>query len=998
MEKNISRLDSQSPISWKTLLVLAVSICLLALACMKVIQQSSSLASVWLPTALLIPVLFHHRYRDWLPLFCAAGIGIAASHFMVHSWSTRYLPYLFINLFEAGVCALLLRRFLPTKDPLSGLVNWAKFLLVAVVFSPLLSAIIMTLFIQHTQAPQASEQRFATWFMSEAVAILALTPLGLIYQKGYLQQLFQHSSRLLELMATLIINMVAAFLALKWLPYPFAFITIPLLWAAIRLPRVEAFFIFLSLTLMIALLQTTGVIDIVPHITVVPPGLLFTPLLLILLPANAMAMAMHALRVEKSHITQSENRFRNAMEYSAIGMALVSPQGKWLQVNKALCNLLGYEADYLKTLTFQEITYAEDLGKDLTLLQKLLDGEIQNYQMEKRYLRRDGEIVWALLAVSLVRDDEQNPVYLIAQIEDINELKHTEITNKRLSEALHEEKELLHITLNAINDAVISTDQQMNITFMNPVAEKMTGWSQAKAQGKPVSDVVHLTIGPDGELINDLMAMYSSQYLHTSLEQSLILHGYHTGQFDVQLAISPMRKLNAEPIGLVLVLQDVSKSRELMRQLSYSASHDLLTDLANRGCFEESLKSALTLTAEQQQQHSLAFIDLDHFKAVNDTAGHAAGDELLRQLSQLMQDHIRNSDRLARLGGDEFALLLLDCPHEQGLQVVQSLVNKINEFQFMWENQIYRIGASAGITRITDASLSSSEYMAQADVACYTAKNRGRGQVFAYEEQQKRLLASHAAIFRPEDIRRVLNEDQLSLNCRAASPPKTPLSVCFYQLSLQFVQPVNGIQHAELLIEAARFYDMMPEIDRWMLRQVLEVHARGINNKGICVAIPLATESLLQESLRHELTRLLDNTLMPMGSVNLMIEPEVLLKHPHLRQYIAELKQRGCKIVLRNIGKNLNEFNALPEGSVDYVQIDPTFMSQLHYNQMDEVLVTILHGNTHRLAAQTLAGPADLNETLEKLTSIGIDLVEGDTIAPLTSLNTLLNTGYFGIH
>lgn len=727
------RLDPQSKVSWKTLLVLAITICLLAFFCMQVIRQSLSLASMWLPTALLIPVLFHHRYRDWLALFFAAALGITAAHALANSWSERFLPYMLINLLESGICAMLLHRFLPAKDPLSGLVNWAKFLIIAVLFSPLLSAVIIMLFIPLVDA-QTAEQQFATWYMSEAVAIMALTPLGLIYQRGYLQQLFHHPSRLFEALATLTINLVAAFLALKWMPYPFAFVAIPLQWVAVRLPRLEAFFIYLIVTLMIALLQTSGVIDIVPHTTVEHLELLFTPLLLILLPANAMVMAMHALRVEKSHITRSENRFRNAMEYSVIGMALVSPQGKLLQVNKALCNLLGYEADYLKTLTFQEITYAADLGKDLTLLQQLLDGEIENYQMEKRYLCRSGDVVWALLAVSVVRDDEQNPLYLISQIEDINELKHTEITNKRLSEALHEEKELLHITLNAINDAVISADQQMNVTFMNPVAEKMTGWSQQQAQGKPVKEVVYLSIGADGEPINDFMSMYTSQPLQPSIEQSLILHGYHTRQFDVQLAISPMRTLNAEPIGLVLVLQDVSKSRELMRQLSYSASHDLLTGLSNRGSFEGSLKNALQRTAERQQHHSLAFIDLDRFKAVNDTAGHAAGDELLRQLSQLMQEHIRNSDHLARLGGDEFALLLLDCPQEQGLQVVQSLVHKINEFQFVWEEQIYRIGASAGITRITDAAHSSSEYMAQADVACYTAKDRGRGQVFVYAE------------------------------------------------------------------------------------------------------------------------------------------------------------------------------------------------------------------------------------------------------------------------
>ncbi|WP_244216706.1 diguanylate cyclase [Rahnella bruchi] len=723
--------------NWTSHVLLGISVCLLALACMSVIQKSSSLAGLWLPTALMIPVLFHHRYRDWLPLLCASALGIAAAHTVLGTPFLRYLPYMLNNLFEASLCASLLRRMLPAQDPLSGLGYWIRFLLIAVILCPLVSSFIMMLFILHVHSPVELQSRFATWFMSEAVAILALTPLGLIYQRGYFRKNLT-PDRFFGLLLTLVITLVAGFLALKWLPYTFAFITIPLLWCAIRLPRVEAFIIFLSMTLMITLLHTSGIVSVQPHTVVqIPQGLIFLPLLLILTPANAMAMAMHALRAEKSHITQSENRFRNAMEYSAIGMALVSPQGKLLQVNKSLCNLLGYEARYLTTLTFQEITYQEDLGKDLTLLGQLLNDEIQNYTMEKRYLCRSGEVIWALLAVSLVRDEEHNPLYFISQIEDINDLKHTEVTNKRLSEALHEEKELLHITLNSINEAVISTDRNMNITFMNPVAEKMTGWTEEQAQGQPVNRIVLISKGQDGPLIDNLLQFDINENLHSSIERSLVLHGYHTGLFDVQLAVSPLRTLKDEPIGIVLVLQDVSKSRELMRKLSYSASHDLLTGLSNRGSFESSLKKALNLIVTAHQSHCLAFIDLDRFKAINDTAGHAAGDELLRQISTLMQEHIRNSDRLARLGGDEFALILFDCPAEQGLSTLAKLVSEINQFEFIWEDKFYRIGASAGLTKMNDPDVSSSEYMAQADKACYTAKNNGRGRVFRYEPEQK---------------------------------------------------------------------------------------------------------------------------------------------------------------------------------------------------------------------------------------------------------------------
>lgn len=731
MDKNLYQSSSPLPINWVRVLTLAITQCGLALLCLSIIHHSSSLAALWLPTSVLMTVLFYHRYREWPGLLLAAACGIFAAHTLLGTPFLRYVPYVLNNLLEASIGAALLRRALPGNDPLNGLGNWLKFLVIAVLFTPLLSTLVLVLSNMNRSADELHLQA-TTWYLSEAVAVLVLTPIGMVYKHGDKARLLA-SGRLSEFLLTLGVTLFSCFLALKWLPFPFAFITLPLLWVAIRMPRLEAFLIFLATTMMVGLLQASVFMNVYPNMLKIWQGLLFAPLLLVLLPVSAMSLAMHSLRVERSNITESENRFRNAMEYSAIGMALVSPEGKFLQGNKALCTLLGYDPDYLQTLSFQDITHPEDLHSDLYSLQQLLDGVIEDYTLEKRYLCHNGKMVWAQLAVSLVRDDDERPLYFIAQVKDISDLKKTEKSNQVLSEALHEEKELLQITLNAINDAVISTDKAMNITFMNPVAEKMTGWSEQQAQGQPVSHIVHISNGVDGPLISDFTPFDTKENQHTSLDQSLILHGNNTGLFDVQLAVSPLKTLADEPIGIVLVLQNVSKSRELMRQLSYSASHDLLTGLSNRGSFEKSLKSALLLTQIEHQTHCLAFIDLDRFKLVNDSAGHAAGDELLREISQLMLQNLRNSDSLARLGGDEFAILLFNCDIKRGLPILQNIIEKINAYTLFWDNHVYGIGASAGITLMNNGQISPSEYMAQADLACYNAKHNGRGQVFVSE-------------------------------------------------------------------------------------------------------------------------------------------------------------------------------------------------------------------------------------------------------------------------
>ncbi len=427
---------------------------------------------------------------------------------------------------------------------------------------------------------------------------------------------------------------------------------------------------------------------------------------MILLPVNVMTMVMYAFRAERKHITESEERFRNAMEYATIGMALVGTDGQWLQANKALCQFLGYSRGRAALNELSAAHRPEDLNADLEQLGQLARGEISSYSMEKRYYTRNGDLVWALLAVSVVRHADGTPLYYIVQIEDINDLKQTEWVNKRLMEritpaneagesasgsgnwsrissvgisgcsrcmkslrisnprqlwyerilpedraetervirdslvariafklefrisvkaayaifapanrvlgksgdverllgvnmdmtevkqlndALFQEKERLHITLDSIGEAVLCTDVEMNVTFMNPVAEKMSGWSQEQAMGQPLLTVLRITFGSNGPVMENI---HSGDMSRSDIEQDVVLHCRTGGNFDIHYSITPLSTLDGQNIGSVLVIQDVTESRKMLRQLSYSASHDALTHLANRVSFENHLGNA----------------------------------------------------------------------------------------------------------------------------------------------------------------------------------------------------------------------------------------------------------------------------------------------------------------------------------------------------------------------------------------------------------------------
>lgn len=862
---------------------------------LELIRFGTIIAPLWFPTAIMTVAFYRHAGKMWPGIALACALGNVAATIALFSPSFLDLRYTLVNIVEAVAGAILLRKLLPSYNPLKNLTDWIRLAIGSVLIPPLIGGVLICLLVPTDNLLRT----FIIWVLSEAIGALALVPLGLLFKPHYLLR-HRNPKLLLESLVTLILTLLLSWLALHYLPWPFTAVIVLLMWSAVRLPRMEAFLIYLA-TVMVASL----VLAIDPNVVSMPKsGVMMNapwlPFLMILLPVHVMTMVMYAFRTERKHIIESEARFRNAMEYSAIGMALVGTDGQWLQANKALCQFLGYSQEELRLMTFQQLTWPEDLARDMAQLQQLTRGEIASYSMEKRYYTRNGDLVWGLLAVSVVRHANGTPLYFIAQVEDINDLKQTEWVNKRLmeritlaneaggigiwewelepdiiswdkrmfemyevpahlkptwqlwyerivpedrpetervirdalasriafklefriavtdgirhirslanrvlnkqgeverllgvsmdmtevkqlNEALYQEKERLHITLDSIGEAVLCTDVEMKVTFMNPVAEKMSGWSQESAMGQPLLKVLHITFGDSGPVLENI---HSGDMSRTDIEQDVVLHCRAGGSFDIHYTITPLSTLDGQNIGSVLVIQDVTESRKMLRQLSYSASHDALTHLANRVSFEANLKRLLSTVQEYHQRHALVFIDLDRFKAVNDSAGHAAGDTLLREISTLMLSLLRSTDILARLGGDEFGLLLPECNVESARYIAGRMIEAINDYRFSWEGREHRIGASAGITIIDEYNHQASEVMSQADIACYASKHSGRGRVTVYEPKQG-LMQHERSMMSLEEQWRIIKENHLLMIARGVASPRVPEACNFWLLSLR---------------------------------------------------------------------------------------------------------------------------------------------------------------------------------------------------------------------
>lgn len=1072
-------------------------------------RYGTQLAPLWFPTSIMMVAFYRHAGRMWPGIALACSLGSIGASLLFFPTDTLNFTYTAINIIEAVAGAMLLRRLLPWYNPLQNLNDWARLAFGSAVVPPLLGGFLMWLLLPG----ETSLNTFLIWVLSESIGALALVPLGLLFKPHYLLR-HRDPRLLLETLITLLVTLAFSWLSMMYLPWPFTCVIVLLMWSAVRLPRMEAFLIFLSTVMMVSLMLAANPSLLSTSKTFVMSSMPWLPFLMILLPANMMTMVMYAFRAERKHISESETRFRNAMEYSAIGMALVGTEGQWLQANKALCHFLGYSQEELRALTFQQLTWPEDLNNDLEQLQMLSRGEINSYSMEKRYYTRAGEVVWALLAVSLVRHSDNTPLYFIAQVEDINDLKHTEWINKRLmeritlaneaggigiwewelqpdviswdkrmfdlyevpahikpswqvwydcvvpedrehaesvirdslaarvpfklefriavkdgirhirslanrvlnkdgeverllginldmtevkqlNEALYQEKERLHITLDSIGEAVICIDVDLNVTFMNPVAEKMSGWSQESALGIPLLTVLRITFGDNGPLMENI---YSADISRTAIEQEVVLHCRNGTSYDIQYSITPLSTLDGGSIGSVLVIQDVTESRKMLRQLSYSASHDDLTHLANRVSFENHLKQLLHTVHNSHKRHALVFIDLDRFKAVNDSAGHAAGDALLRELSSLMLSMLRTSDVLARLGGDEFGLLLPDCNIESSRFIAGRVISAINDYHFTWEGRLHRIGASAGITLIDDKNHVATEVMSQADIACYAAKNSGRGRVCVYESQQSQMHAARG-IPSPEEQRNIITHNPMLMIAHGVASPRIPESFSFWLVSLRLWSSEGDIIEEQAFRASLVDPALNHALDRRVFTEFFQHSASGVAGKGLSVALPLSAAGLLNPVLVDELLALMENSPLPPRLLHLSVPGEVMKTHPaQAMPAMQRLRQAGCRIILSQVGRDLEVFDNLKYHVADYLLLDSELSASAHGNLTDEMWVSIIQSHAQRLDIKTIAGPVNMPLIMDALSGIGIDMIFGDIIADAQPLELLLNTSNFAIN
>jgi diguanylate cyclase len=423
-------------------------------------------------------------------------------------------------------------------------------------------------------------------------------------------------------------------------------------------------------------------------------------------------------------LARSESRLRFALDAAGQGVWDYDARRDEIFHSPSWRTMRGFapdeEVDQARETWFERI-HPDDLERVRSVVDRQERGDAGFDRMEYRERHRDGHYIWILSRGRPVERDEQgNRTRAVGTDTDITFLKTIETQ-------LADEKERFRTTLEAIADGVISTDAQGRIMFMNPSAEAMTGWLEADAASRLLSEVFVAKSEATGEPAANPVALSLATGEPGPIEPDVVLVARDGTGREVGGTASPVRAEDGRLIGAVLVFKDVTTTQELQRKLEHSANYDALTGLFNRTSFAQSLAEARREVIEDGRTHALCYIDLDHFKPVNDKAGHAAGDALLQSVARVIRRNSRRHDIAARIGGDEFVLLLSDCALKNASEVAHKVVTAITDLAFSWSGVHHRIGASAGVAPITaDAAR---DPLVEADAACYGAKAAGRGQV-----------------------------------------------------------------------------------------------------------------------------------------------------------------------------------------------------------------------------------------------------------------------------
>ena len=649
---------------------------------------------------------------------------------------------------------------------------------------------------------------------------------------------------------------------------------------------------------------------------------------------------------------------------------------KILFANSETGKLLGVPADSLVGREVIDIIRPAYRSRTRKIIDEQLAGGRRTVRYELQLIDGEERTRWVEATGTRMRYRGRPVILTVAR--DITYRKSVEAT-------LGHGRQQAQITLESLGEGIITADTDGNIDYMNVAAEKLTGTGRAQAIGKAFGDVVKLLDEGDRRDLGNPVSRCLMHRQRVSMgRRALLMPADGGGEVSIEAIASPIIGPNDKVTGAVIIMRDVGELRGLTREMSYQASHDALTGLINRREFERQMNRALDSAKAEGNHHMLCYMDLDRFKVVNDTCGHMAGDNMLRDVAALLREQVRDSDIAARMGGDEFSLLLLGCPLDKARQIADDVCAAIRGYRFTWQDRVFDIGISVGLVEIGPNSGVLEDVLSAADSACYVAKQQGRGQVHVYSAMDEAAARQRGEIHWLRKLQTAIREERFELYTQpiisvAGRIPSGPA----LEVLLRMNDAEEGLVLPNEFIRTAERYQLIGTVDRWVFQATLDAVASGTIRlpDERSVAINISGQTMAEAGFLEFVVECLDHSQVNPAQICFEVAESAVLRDLKLaRRFIGVLHGMGCSFSLDDFGSDVGSLASLQGLDIDFLKLDGLYTHHLTTNSVHQEVVSAVTRLSKVVGFKVIAEQVEDQPSFESLRDLGVNFIQGNYV------------------